>query len=66
VLVTGPGTVTGSVTLQVLPVAVRVTPVIVCAVGFVVKVRMGAHASLAMRLAKSAENCRTLDLVRFC
>jgi hypothetical protein len=56
VLVTEPGTVTGIVVPQVLPFAVRVTAVIVLAVGFVVKVRTGLHRSLAMRLANEAEN----------
>jgi hypothetical protein len=39
---------------QVLPVVVRVTPVMVFAVGFVLNVRLAPQASLAMRLANPA------------
>ncbi len=52
VLVTVPGTVTGIVTEHTFPFVVRVTPVIVPAVGLVVSVRLGAQASLYMRFAK--------------
>ena len=55
VLVTDPGTVTGIVAEQVLPLVLKVTPVIVFAVGFVLRVKTGVHASLAMRLAKDVE-----------
>lgn len=48
VFVTEPGTVTGIVTAQMLLVVVNVTPVIV--LPLVVHVRLGAQASLAMRL----------------
>lgn len=49
VLVTLPGTVTGRGCGQVLPIALRVTAVIV--LPLVVKLRFGAQASRAMRLA---------------
>lgn len=55
VLVTVPGTVTGMVVPQTLPLVVRVTPVIVFADGLVMRVSFGTQPSLAMRLAKAVE-----------
>ena len=55
VLVTEPGTVTGMVVEQMFPLVVSVTPVMVLAVGFVLRVNMGVQASRAMRLANAVE-----------
>jgi hypothetical protein len=56
VVLTEPGTVIGISALQVFPMVVRVTPVIVCFFGLVVQVSFGEHASLAIRLEKPVEN----------
>lgn len=54
VLMTLPGTVTGIVVVHVFWVVVRVTPVIVCAVGLIFQESFGEQASLAIREAKPA------------
>jgi hypothetical protein len=56
VLMTEPGTVTGIVVLQVLPIVVSVTAVIVRSFGSVANVSFGEQASLVMRLEKPLEN----------
>lgn len=53
VLVTEPGTVTGILAMHVLPVVVRVTPVIVFAVGSTFHVRLGLQLSLVILVIKA-------------